>query len=72
MSKGLECPKCGKSNTRVYLTRHPHPEVIVRRRRCLDCNRTFWSMEASMPDDAVRWAGSDITLEEEFRYPSWY
>lgn len=68
----MKCPSCGKGPIRVTITRHPNEDVIVRYRRCEGCGHKFFSMEASLPADAVSWNGRDLTLLEEFRHPSWY
>lgn len=49
----MQCPNCGSSVLRCIKAWQDTAETMVRRRRCVHCEHTFFTVEAELPPDAL-------------------
>lgn len=57
----MACEKCGSSESRVVLTKRSPQGLLIRRRRCLDCNHRYYTVqpfETVVPSHEVLWVNS--------------
>lgn len=52
--RGLICPVCGSGKSRVTDTRENADGAYQRRRKCLQCEGTFATLEVYVPDEAFK------------------
>lgn len=67
------CPSCYGKYSRSMGVYHDTPETQLHRRICKHCNHKWWSIEVSLPLNAVHLLNGDPTrtlLFEELRFTS--
>lgn len=63
----MKCPYCFGSRLKVEFSKHDSTSSIVRQRKCLHCQKKFWSCEVEIPRAAFRWEGKDIQRTPSFQ-----
>ena len=49
----MTCPRCGSDNVRVLETIPGYESKVYRRRKCVQCDTKFKTIEDILPDDST-------------------
>jgi transcriptional regulator NrdR family protein len=56
----MHCANCDFEKSKILWSRHDSVESKVRKRQCLSCNYTWYTLEMELPDGAVAQGSSGM------------
>lgn len=62
----MTCPICGEKSTVVCSRREP--DLIVRKRECIDCGHVFYSTELELPDSRIDFSRIDGEYQKQRKW----